>query len=171
MKWSKLKKRVEENLADSVKGKVEFFTTAYRKPNSINGRGWITVEKEEIVNFSSKDSAFIYGRYYNETTPDNKRRHATHDKIDPIEREEGRLTERGEFSRFDLHICMFESLNMTVAKMIEHDSPIVQSLGILDKRTGTRTLEKLSKYNLDSLPQFFLEYRLKNEKRTPQNIV
>jgi len=171
MKWSQLKKRVEDNLADSVKGKVEFFTTAYRKPKSINGRGWITVEGKEIVNFSSTDSAIVYERYFNETTPDNKKRYATHEKVDPISRSEGSLIEKGEFSRFDLHICMFESLNMAVTQMIEHDSPIVQSLGILDKRTGTRTLEKLSTRTFDSLPQFFLEYRLKNENRTPHNPV
>lgn len=163
MQWSQLKKRVEDNLADSVKGKIEFFTTAYRKPNSSTGRGWITIEGEEIINFSTMDSGYVYGRIYNETTPDNKMRYATHEKINPEERGEGRLTEKGEFSRFDLHICMFESLNMTVNQMLEHESPIIQSLGIIDRRTGKRTLEKLKTVNLDKLPKLFLEYRLKNE--------
>ncbi|WP_100613110.1 SF0329 family protein [Confluentibacter lentus] len=163
MQWSQLKKRVEQNLAESIKGKVEFFTTAYRKPNSSNGRGWITIEGKEIINFSTMDSRTIYGRYYNETTPDTKKRHATHIKIEPQERNEGQLTEEGEFSRFDLHICMFESLNMTPDKMLDHDSPILQTLGILDKRTGKRTLEKLKDRTLDNLPLFFLNYRLTNE--------
>ncbi|MBN2777376.1 MAG: hypothetical protein JXR36_07025 [Bacteroidales bacterium] len=166
MQWSQLKKRIEENLADSVRGKVEFFTTAYRKPNSSTGRGWITVDGDEIVNFSTMDSGTVYGRIYNETTPENKNRYATHEKIDPSDRTEGQLIEKGEFSRFDLHICMFESLNMTVKEMLEHDSPIVQSLGILDRRTGKRTLEKLRTQTWDKLPQLFLEYRLKNEKNS-----
>lgn len=165
MKWSQLKKRVEDNLAESVKGKVEFFTTAYRKPNSSTGRGWITLDGQEIVNFSTMDSGTVYGYVYNETTPDNKKRYAIHEKIDPKERTEGKLSEKGEFSRFDLHICMFESLNMTTMEMLEHKSPIVQSLGILDKRTGKRTLEKLKMKTFDKLPQVFLEYRLRNEKR------
>lgn len=163
MKWSQLKKRVEENLAESVKGKIEFFTTAYRKPNSSTGRGWITVEGKEIINFSTMDSGFIYGRFYNETTPDTKKRYATHVKISPEERTEGQLTEKGEFSRFDLHICMFESLNMTPTTMIEHESPIVQALGILDKRTGKKTLKKLKERTWDNLPDYFLNYRLTNE--------
>ena len=140
-----IKKRVEGNLAKSVKGKVEFFTTAYRKPNSSSGRGWITVEGKEIINFSTMDSGSIYGPVYNETTPDTKKRYATHVKISPEERTEGQLSERGEFSRFDLHICMFESLNMLPTAMLEHESPIVQALGILDKRIGKRTLKKLLK--------------------------
>lgn len=160
MMWSKLKKRVEENLAKSIYKKVEFFTTAYRKPNSTTGRGWITIEGQEIVNFSTMDSGVVYGRVYNETTPNNKKRFATHEKINSDERDESKLIEKGEFSRFDLHICMFESLSMTNTQMLEHESPIIQTLGILDKRTGKRTLNKFEERDLDALPKYFLNYRL-----------
>jgi hypothetical protein len=167
MKWSQLKKRVEDNLAPTIKGRVQFFTTAYRKPNSSTGRGWITLDGEEVANFSTMDSGRFYGRFYNETTPDNKLRYATHERVADNEREAGNLVERGEFSRFDLHICMFESLSMTATEMVKHESPIVQILGILDRRTGKRSLEKLKGENLSAFPRLFLDYRLSKEGLQP----
>ena len=163
MKWSQLKKRVEDNLAEDMQGRVAFFTTAYRKPDSTTGRGWITVDGKEIVNFSTMDSGWVYSRYYNETTPENKKRCAVHPKVEAEERGADRLVEKGEFSRFDLHICMFESLSMSIEQMLEHESPIVQSLGILDRRTGKRRLAKLADLEdqtFDPLPAYFLELRL-----------
>lgn len=170
MKWSKLKQNVEGNLADSVKGKVEFFTTAYKKPDSLKGRGWITIEKEEVVNFSTYDSSNRYVFLYNETTPDNKKRYTTHEKIKEEERQKDNLVEMGEFSRFDLHICMFESLNMSIEEILNHESPIMKVLGILDKRTGKRKLKRIKNIILEPLPKFFLEYRLKQEKMTENPI-
>lgn len=168
MQWSKLKQRVEANLAASVKGKVSFFTTAYRKPDSTTGRGSILVEGEEVVNFSTMDSGRVYGRFYNATTPNNSKRWATHPAVDDAERASSNLVERGEFSRFDLHICMFESLNIAIDQMLTHDSPIVQVLGILDARTGKRRLAKLQKSELGSLATFFLDYRIEAEKNNAE---
>jgi hypothetical protein len=56
MMWSKLKQLTEEKFADSVKNRVEIFSTRYNKPNSTAGRGWITIDGIEIVNFSTMKS-------------------------------------------------------------------------------------------------------------------
>jgi len=44
MMWSKLKQLTEDKFADSVKNRVEIFSTRYNKPNSSSGRGWITID-------------------------------------------------------------------------------------------------------------------------------
>ncbi|MFV7667498.1 hypothetical protein [Shewanella algae] len=43
MQWSKLKKRVEENFAESIKGRIEIFTTSYRRQGEI-ARSWVVID-------------------------------------------------------------------------------------------------------------------------------
>jgi hypothetical protein len=51
MQWSRLKKQVESRFAPSVAGRVELRTTNYRHVHDGEGRGWITIDKEEVHNF------------------------------------------------------------------------------------------------------------------------
>jgi hypothetical protein len=105
MQWSKLKQSIEGKFADSIKGQVELFSTTYRKPNSNNGRGWITIGKNEIVNIATIKSWQNFGAYYHEATQTNC---LTHAAVEANERIAGELIEEGEFSRFDLHNCCWE---------------------------------------------------------------
>jgi len=50
MRWSKLKQLVEDRMADSLQRRVEVHSTRYY---SGEGRGWITVDKREVANFST----------------------------------------------------------------------------------------------------------------------
>ena len=50
MQWSKLRIRVEELLADSVKGRVGLHSTRYRHVHDSDGRDWITLDGQELVN-------------------------------------------------------------------------------------------------------------------------
>ena len=160
MKWSKLKQNVQENFADSVKGRVEIFTTRYNKPNSSTGRAWITIDGIEIVNFSTMKSGQIYKCIYHEATPTNCK---THPKVEAENRTPGQLLEQGEFSRFDLHKCCFEYLNLTVDEGLEHASPIINSLAVLDKRLGKRRLPLIDRQLLHPLTRRLLEFRLSVE--------
>src|SRR6476469_7554917 len=51
MQWSQLKKQVESRFAPSMAGRVELRTTSYRHTHDAEGRGWITIDKEEVHNF------------------------------------------------------------------------------------------------------------------------
>ena len=155
MKWSKLKQMTEDRFADSVKGHVEIFSTRYA--NSSTGRGWITIDKEEIVDFSTMNSVKVHRRYYNETTDTT---YATHPATKNDERTEGQIMEEGEFSRFDLHVCCWEFLSMTVEDGLKHPSAIVNSLAILDKRLGKRRLTEINDNDLHPLTKKLLDFRL-----------
>ena len=161
MQWSKLKQTIESKFADSIKGRVELFSTTYRKPNSSTGRGWITIDKEEIVNFATIKSMWNFGAYYHEATQTDC---LTHPAVDDSERTVGELAEEGEFSRFDLHNCCWEYLNLTVEEGLEHKSPIINSLAILDKRLGKRRLVTIDKTKLHPLTKRLFEFRLSVEK-------
>ena len=143
-----------------VTGRVELFSTAYRKPNSTTGRGWITIDKEEVVNFATIKSWVNFRAYYHESTPTHC---ITHAGVSDDERISGNTIEEGEFSRFDLHNCCWEYLSMTVEDGIEHKSPIINSLAILDKRIGKRRLVAIDKAKLHPLAQKLFEFRLNAE--------
>ena len=49
MQWSKLKKRYEQLLADSLKGRLQIHVTEQRKSPFDVGRGWIMFEGREVV--------------------------------------------------------------------------------------------------------------------------
>ena len=50
MRWSKLKKQLEDFICPCLKGRVEFWITNYRKAHDQMGRTYITVDGKEVVN-------------------------------------------------------------------------------------------------------------------------
>ena len=50
MQWSKLKSQVEGLFADRVQGRVRLHSTKYRRMHDQEGRAWITLDGEEILN-------------------------------------------------------------------------------------------------------------------------
>jgi hypothetical protein len=168
MQWSKLKQTMESKFADSVKGRVQLFSTAYRKPKSNDGRGWITVDKEEIVNFSTIQSWRNFGALFHEATMTTCLRHSS---IDESSRSADKLIEDGEFSRFDLHNCCWEYLNLTVEEGLEHKSPLINLFAVLDKRLGKRRLVCIDKSKLHPLTKWFYEFRLAAEKLDKEDLI
>lgn len=48
--WSKVKKKLEGFICDSLKNRVQFIVTNYRKAPDQLGRAFITVDKKEVLN-------------------------------------------------------------------------------------------------------------------------
>jgi len=48
MMWSKLKKQLEDFICPSLKGRVEFWITNYRKAPDQLGRAYITVDGKKL---------------------------------------------------------------------------------------------------------------------------
>jgi hypothetical protein len=160
MRWSKLKQTIEDKFADCVKGRVEIFCTVYNKPNSSTGRGWMTIDGQEIANFSTIKSAANFGYFFHEATPTACMKHPA---VKEEDRTPGLVTEEGEFSRYDLCECCFAYLNMTVEQGLAHNSPLINVLAVLDKRLGKRRLPLLKDQKLHPLVQKMLDLRLDAE--------
>jgi hypothetical protein len=160
MQWSKLKQNIEANFAESVRKRVAVFSTHYNKPKTSSGRAWITIDGLEVVSLSTLESGTIYRCIYNETTPTEC---LTHPAIKEENRTKGELVEKGEFSRFDLHNCCWEYLQLSVEEALQHLSPLINLLAILDRRLGKRRLVLIRKDSLHPLVKAFLEFRLEVE--------
>lgn len=154
MQWSKLKKRVEENFAESIKGRVELYTTAYRRQDEI-ARSWIVIDGTQEVSFTDCASWRNLGAYFHELTPTDCLRHTS---IDDNVRVEGKLFEDGEFSSYDFKIMAFESLSISASDCIASEHPILRCLGVLHRKTGKAKV-KVMQLDAHPLVAFFAKFR------------
>ena len=157
MRWSKLKKLVEDTFADSVKGRVHIYSTHYQ---CSCGRGWITVDGKELVDLSTMLTGLIYRCAYHEAT---KTDCVTHPAVPDEARKPGNLIEPGEFSRFDLHEACWEYVHSSVNSSVASANPLIVSLAVLNAKVGKGRLLKLAETSLHPLTRALLDVRLTAE--------
>jgi hypothetical protein len=158
MMWSKIKKNIENNFTESLQKRVQVYVTSYGRGYDIIdlfNRGWITVDGKEVVNFATPDAFYIHGRDYHYATPTNW---ATSAKVEY--NRGNQLAEEGEFSKFDLSNCCYAFLDMNIKEALQHESPIINMLAVLDRRVGKKKLYELSNIQLHPLTKYFLDLRL-----------
>ncbi len=145
MRWSKLKKLVEERFADSVSARVSINSAAYG--NCTCGHCWITLDKKVVANFCTR--AYYNNQLYSDTFDIG---------TNPMYKEQ--LVVYGEMSRQDAHASMFDYVHsLSHDKALESDDVLIQSLAILDSRLGKRRLSQLDKSTLHPLARTFLSIR------------
>lgn len=160
MRWSKVKQLVEERFAKRVQGRVHVYSTHYQCPC---GRGWITIDREELVDFSTMLSGLKYHALYHETT---KTPCARHPAIRDEDRTPGNLVEPGEFSRFDLHKACWEFLHTSIDQALASPNPLLVALALLDARVGKRRLQKVQAETLHPLANALFKFRKQVEGMT-----
>ena len=164
MVWSKLKKIIQNNFADSVKGSVQLYITSYGSDPDVQelyNRGWITVDGIEVVNFASPSAFFIHRKDWNASTPGAFEANSATKEYP--QRTTNSLAEDGEFSRYDLTSCCIAYCEMSAGEAIVHESPMIQMLAVLDKRVGKRRLIEMDKKALHPLVRYFLDLRMEAE--------
>jgi hypothetical protein len=154
MQWSKLKKRVEENFADSVRSRIEIFTTSYRRQDEIS-RSWMVIDGKQEISFTDCDSWRNLGAYFHELTPTNCLKH---EAIKDNERTEHKLYEPGEFSSYDFKIMAFESLSISAQDCLASEHPILRCIGVLHRKTGKAKV-KAMREDKHPLVAFLAQFR------------
>jgi len=149
MKWSKLRVQLKTQWHDSLKERIDFHITRYTKGSHFMARAWITLDGEEIANFSLPEHYSKYGW----NTPDlNERVHAE-------DRSNGSFVEDGEFSNDEFTDACWAFLSMNIDDAIASQNPIIQALAMLDKRVGKRRLKILKVQETHPLVQKIIELR------------
>jgi hypothetical protein len=146
MQWSKLKKAIEGCLADSVKSRVQFHATTYGpRGGHTMSRGWITLDKEEILNLSTTMWAQEYYRLAHEIRKINR----CEDFSDPNQREgyykayeqaEEILDKRIIYPRIYFYESLEEYLNSSIEDAMQSRNFIIKALSMFDRRLGKRRL-------------------------------
>ncbi len=158
MRWSKVKKLVENSFAESVKGRVQIYSTHYQ---CSCGRGWITIDGKELVDLSTMLSSIIYRCAYHESTNTIFPKHPA---VPDENRTLDKLVEDGEFSRFDLHFACFDYLHQSIKDSLESENPLIKSLTVLNAKVGKGKLSEIAKQNLHPLTRALLDFRLEAER-------
>ncbi|MEC5206517.1 hypothetical protein QF022_001473 [Vogesella perlucida] len=172
MKWSQVKKRVEESLAESVRGRVEFWMTRYRHAHDHVGEGWITIDKVRVASMGTQT---FFNEYYGTAHKLRVERDCL-DYRDPEQQEEyykayqeadTLMVERGIFSQGDFSNALFEFLNLSIDQALFSDSPITRGLAVLDHRFGKRRIAQFDISNEHPLVAMLYEFRRSAEGVAP----
>jgi len=143
MRWSKVKQLVEERMAPSLQGRVEVHSTRYHNDRwQEDSRGWFTIDKHEVANFSSL--IFPYGNI--------------------AEHSDRNVSEKGDFER-----AIGISLSGSIDEMLQSENSITRALAMLDGRLGKRRLRTLQiRDDEHPLVRRFYDLRCESEGITPQ---
>jgi len=169
--WSKVKKKLEGFICDSLKNRVQFTVTNYRKAHDQLGRAFITVDKKEVLNMCTITSDIAiykkereirkvdYIRYdvYNERQNYDIGTHA-HDMI----------KSEGIFAQYDFFDAVDEYFKLPIEKSLKSDDMVIKILSLIDRRVGKRTLEGIKESILieKQIIQFFYNLRCEAEGLT-----
>ena len=145
MRWSKLKQRIEEGLADSAKGRVEVWSTRYRRAHDQEGEAWITIDGQRVHSMGTLTHLIEWYERSRELQKERDcldyRDRAQIDGYREAEREvQTQLRSEGVIPLWEFNDALFEYLNMSLEQVLNSDQMIVRALGMFDKRLGKRRL-------------------------------
>jgi hypothetical protein len=137
MQWSQLKHRVEARFAPSLRGRVQVWAAVYRKPATTDGRGWITLDGEQIHSMTD--------------TPANAARDALWQAIE-VARDAGPGTPESDWTRHGANYFTYQdfrealecSLQSGVDELLGSPLPLCRALAMLDGRLGKRRFQCLA---------------------------
>ena len=134
MRWSQLKRRVEQNFAPSLRGRVELFQTVYRRAPDDFGEVWLVVDGERRFSWGEMTAYFAEAAtgFASERAgvTDSEREWLRHDA----------LHERGVLFRWQINVLLLRTLSLPIDAALKHQSPLVRGLATLDRRCGKRRL-------------------------------
>lgn len=148
MQWSKLKQRIENGFADCAKGRVEVWTTRYRRSHDEEGEGWITIDKNRVHSMATLS---YFAEFHEQATalrqswacPDF-RNDATWDTyVLAGDVAKAHLAEQGVIPLWDFNSALLDYLNMSMDDVLSADRMIIRALGMFDRRLGKRRLTNL----------------------------
>jgi hypothetical protein len=153
MKWSKLKQLVEQGFAESVRKRLSINSAAYGACTC--GHAWLTLDGTVVANFCTRASGNL-AQLGEKPTSANKM-YAS------------QFMNYGEMSRQDAYKACWEFVHdLSIEEALKDDDPLIQTLAVVDRRTGKRRLTQIDPQTLHPLARKLLEERLEAEGMNPR---
>ncbi|REJ26656.1 MAG: hypothetical protein C6P37_13170 [Caldibacillus debilis] len=189
MRWSKLKKQLEDFLCPALKGRVEYWVTNYRKAHDRLGRAYITVDGKEVINmctlkkeiavFQMEKALMDLGENFSDMTAGGNGAPELPKEADFPEEamaemdDPGRMNEwahqmaekQNLFAQYDFFAAAAQFLQTPIRESLKSSHPIIKGMALLDRRVGKRTLLALkdAMEQENDLVKFFYKLRCKAE--------
>ena len=129
MQWSKLKLRIKNLICRELKDRIDFHLTSYRESHDGADKVWILVDGKKVFSFSHYPYEFAEAEFY-------------HKGLDTAEVK--KVLQTNEIHRpKDFGDSMREYLDLPINEAVESSNPIIKAFGLIDRRAGKRTLDKI----------------------------
>jgi len=156
LRWSQLKVRVEQNLAASVRGRVQIFQTVYHRAPDNFGEIWVTLDGEQVFCWSD------FASYFKEAEWGRRRERLSYPELH-------RLVERDQedqswYFRKQIERHLMRSLSLSIEAALRDRVSVVRGLAVLDRRCGKRRLPALMKSEAHPFVRAMLRVRYEAER-------
>jgi hypothetical protein len=135
--WNQLKKRYEALIAPSLQGRVKVWATLYRKPATSDGRGWITVDGEQVHSMADVAGDAAYRRFA-------ERAAAMEEAAPGTPAAELFRQPESFFSHWEFREALEECVDSGMDELLASQWPLTRALAMLDRRLGKRRFLRLA---------------------------
>jgi hypothetical protein len=164
MRWSKLKQLIEDGFAESVKGRVEIWSTRYRRAHDQFGEAWITIDGKRLHSMSSL--RFEIDRM--EAAKSFEDQHGREAWIrggwQTCEQE---LASEGSMGLWAVNSTLFAYLSLSFDEILSSKTALVRAIGMLDRRLGKRRLMTIDTSGSPTFVQELYRFRCACEGIAP----
>ena len=167
--WSKLRKRLENLICESLRERVKFTVTNYGKAHDQLGRAFISVDKKEVFNMCTLTSNNALFEKEEELLNDLQLKYdvfneetncSIQDKAHEI------IMTEGVFAQYDFFEAVEQYLNSSIEVSLQSNHIIIMILSLIDRRVGKRTLIRIKEsiQQEHKIVQFFYTLRCEAER-------
>ena len=167
--WSELRKRLENLICESLRDRVKFTVTNYRKAHDQLGRAFISVDKNEVFNMCTLTSNNALFEKEEELLNDLQLKYdmfneeqncSIQDKAHEI------IMTEGVFAQYDFFEAVEQYLNSSIEVSLQSNHIIIKILCLIDRRVGKKTLIRIKEsiQQEHKIVQFFYTLRCEAER-------
>ena len=139
--WSAMRKVLEqENICDSLKGRVQYFATRYRESHDQEGRVAIRLDGKEVFKSDFYDWSIKRNQTWSEINDTEGRKTSYYESGEHMEL--GALV-KGGFDQFAFYNAFHAYNNGSIDDSLASPNPVIRLFAIFDKRVGKRRLQKI----------------------------
>lgn len=167
--WSKLRKRLENLICESLRERVKFTVTNYRKAHDQLGRAFISVDKNEVFNMCTltsnnalfeKEEELLNDLQIKYDVFNEEQNCSIQDKAHEI------IMTEGVFAQYDFFEAVEQYLNSSIEVSLKSNHIIIKILCLIDRRVGKKTLIRIKEsiQQEHKIVQFFYTLRCEAER-------
>ena len=167
--WSKLRKRLENLICESLRERVKFTVTNHRKAHDQLGRAFISVDKNEVFNMCTltsnnalfeKEEELLNDLQLKYDVFNEEQNYSIQNKAHEI------IATEGIFAQYDFFEAVEQYLNSSIEVSLQSNHIIIKILSLIDRRVGKRTLIRIKEsiQQEHKIVQFFYTLRCEAER-------
>jgi hypothetical protein len=134
MRWSQLRKGIEDRVTPRLRSRVQLHSTRYRRSADQEGRAWITVDGREVWTMATAVHLVpLWQRAADVAAAD--------EQLSQVEANARAIEEfgaEGRFTQLTFYAALDEYLTLPVDRALASRNVLIRALAMVDRRLGRR---------------------------------